>query len=529
MSYAGVMPLNPQDFPDLEAWIYGRNSQDKNKGLSVPQQVKWGRTECDRFSWTVAQTITDTDIGATRHAVKERPGYLELTQGLRQPAASGKRRVLVTRSSSRANRQLLDFAVLREMCASLGVLWYSGGQLYDMDNPQDRKILAQEAVENEFGPEQNRFDSMQQLRTNFLEGKAHGKEAYGYELVYKRGQVVDRVPCPVRAPIVREMVRRVLDDKESLSSVARWLTASGVLVPGVDMGYPCRSCSTFNGRRVIKKVDRRRCACPKDWRTTWDHVMVRQVLTSETIAGLRAHRVPSTEYADGYVETVPATWEPLITVEDHTRLLADLSESGRRTTPGSEVRWLLTGIAQCWKCLGPMAGKPANSRRKAIYLCRDNQCTSRNAELVEDVVIETVLRRLEDPELLQSLARTDEDASAALQEAETLRKQYADWLKDAVAADLSPFEIKAYKSQKEPAIKAAEARAQAAMPLPHVIAAAGPDARTKWEDDEITPLKAKRDIIDSLLTITVLAASGRVTTFGGTAGVESIDIQRRVL
>ncbi|WP_431958594.1 recombinase family protein [Nocardia lijiangensis] len=516
------MPLNPKDFPDLEAWIYGRNSQDKNKGLSVPQQVRWGRGECERFGWTVGKVITDTDIGATRHTVKQRPGYQELTAGLGERAPEGRRRVLVTRSSSRANRQLLDFATLREMCARLGVYWYSGGQLYDMDNPQDRRILAQEAVDNEYGPEQNRFDSMQQLRQNFLDGKPHGKEAFGYEMVYKRGRAVDRIPSPTKASIVREMAWRALD-LEKASSIARWLTEQEVPIPSADIGLPCRKCSVTKGRRVLEAVDRRTCPCDKSWMTRWEHGTVRNVLTSPTIAGLRAHKDRTT----GVTEVVPATWEAIISIEDHRRLVALLTDPARSThTRGTAPRWLLPGIPQCGKCGGRINSKSGGRARARGYEC-ERFCVYRTAQLVDDLVEETVLRRLEDPDLLAALTRTDEAAAAAAKEAERLRAAYDQWISQAIEEDLSPAEIKQYKTRKMPAIKVAEARAQAALPMPHVVAAAGPDARAKWHDDEQTPLAAKRDIIRSLLSITIHPA-GKRRTFGGPADLDSIEIQRLV-
>ncbi|MGW4768656.1 recombinase family protein [Nocardia sp. NPDC004278] len=518
------MPLNPKDFPDLAPWIYGRNSQDKNKGLSVPQQVKWGRGECARFDWEDPRVTTDTDIGATRHTVKQRPGYKDLVAGLAEPAPEGKRWVLVTRSSSRANRQLLDFALLREMCAKLGVFWYSGGQLYDMNNPQDRRILAQEAVDNEYQPEQNRFDSMQQLKQNFLDGKPHGKEAFGYRIVYQRGKAVARVPDEATAPLVREMARRALE-LESAASIARWLTAQAVPVPSAGMGLPCRVCSVTEGRKVLEAVDRRYCPCDKAWMTRWDHVAVRNVLTSATIAGLRAH----TDKATGRTETVAAVWEPIITAEDHDRLVAIYTDPARSAhNRGSAPRWLLSGIPRCGKCDGgKIRSRSGGSAAKArVYEC-ERFCVARNAALVDDLVEETVLRRLEDPELLAALERSDEEAAAAAAEAKKLRAAYDKWVAEAIEAELSPAEIKQYKDRKLPAIKAAEARAQAAMPMPHVVAIAGPDARAKWDDDELTPLQAKRDIIRSLLSITIHPA-GKRRGFGGAPGVETIDIQRLV-
>ncbi|MFF0489359.1 recombinase family protein [Nocardia sp. NPDC004068] len=517
------MPLNPNDFPDLEATIYGRNSQDKNKRLSVPQQVRWGKQECARFGWTVGRAITDPDIGATRHTVKQRPGYRELVAELSTPTRSGKPRVLVTRSSSRANRQLLDFAVLREMCAKLGVYWYSGGQLYDLNNPTDRRILAQEAVDNEYQPEQNRFDSMQQLERNFQDGKPHGKEAFGYEIVYKRGKAVDRRPHPENAPIVREMARRALDSV-SAPNIARWLTSLRVPVPSANMALPCRTCSTTEGRRVLKSVDRRTCPCDKAWMTTWDHVMVKNVLTCHTIAGLRAHKNKAT----GTVTTTPAMWEALITVEEFEALQAIFFDPRRMACgqQGSAPKWLLSGIPECGQCGASVRSRSGGRKRARTYECT-NFCIARLADPLDDLIEEAVLQRLEDPGLLAALSRSDADASAAQAEAKALRAAYDKWVAEAIAAELSPLEIKQYKDHKLPAIKDAEARAQVALPMPHVVAAAGPQARDRWHDEKITPLEAKRKIIRSLLSITIHPATGR-TGFGSPASLDLVEVRRLV-
>ncbi|MEV0359950.1 recombinase family protein [Nocardia sp. NPDC050697] len=513
------MPLNPSDFRDLVAVVYARVSQDKNKNLSVPAQIEWAEQQCGRFEWPIAKVIADTDIGATRHSLKERQGYRELPEHL-VPGRGEPRRVLVTRSSSRANRKLGDFAILRDLCAEHGTYWFSGGQLYDLDNPQDRRILAAEAVENEFGPEQSRFDSMQQLSRNFAEGKPHSREAFGYRIVYNRGVAVAREIDEAKASVVREMVARALA-AESLHSIARWLTDSRIPVPTADMAMPCRRCSVTSGRKVLEAVDRRECGCDQGWRTEWKHTTVRKVLLSPTIAGLRAHKSPTT----GEVTTTAAVWEPIIPIEDHHRLLAMAQDPKRRNASrGNAPRWLLSGILRCGKCeQRRLRSKMAGPDRPRNYVC-ESYCVSRNAELVDDLVQETVLRKLEDPALLEALRRTDAESESLSAEAKRLRDAYEKWIAEALDAELSPLEIKGYKDRKLPAVRAAETRANAAMPMPHVVAVAGPNAREVWHDEAQTPLPMKRDIIRSLLAITINPA-GKKHEFGGSAGVETIDIQ----
>ncbi|MGK8520377.1 hypothetical protein ACRS6B_01870 [Nocardia asteroides] len=45
-----------------------------------------------------------------------------------------------------------DLAELRGLCAEFGVYWYYGGVLYDMNDPDDRKRVAQDAAEDEHAP-----------------------------------------------------------------------------------------------------------------------------------------------------------------------------------------------------------------------------------------------------------------------------------------------------------------------------------------------------------------------------------------
>ncbi|MGY1962558.1 recombinase family protein [Nocardia gipuzkoensis] len=523
------MPLIPKDFPGLDAIIQARVSKvGKHKSERSPrEQIAWGRAECARFGWTVRKVIDEGAVSATRHARKDRPGREELRRELAEVARRKKRGqtsggVLVNWSSSRANRKVGDMAELRELCAEFGVYWYYGGVLYDMNDPDDRKRVAQDAVEDEHAPERNRLDAMRALAQNFTEGKPHGAESFGFRIVYKRGKAVDRVPCPEYGPVVREMARRALA-LEPKHSIGRWLTLNEVPVPGHDRSFPCPWCSVKDGHRVIKKVDRRTCPCPKGWRTQWDGDMVKRVLLREALAGLRVH-----VDENGNRLTVEGTWEGLISVEDHERLKVILHDPRQVYRRGSECKWLLSGIPRCWKCGGKVVGIGPREGHKRCYICKPNRCVRRNAELVEAVVQEVVLRRLEDPTLVQALTRTDEDALAALAEARALREAYEKWLSDAIDADLAPSDIAMYKAKKLPMIEAAEGRVQAATPMPHVAAAAGPDARAKWNDPELTPLAAKRDIIRSLVSVTILSARGNRKGFGVAAGVDAIRIERLV-
>ena len=134
------------------------------------------------------------------------------------------------------------------------------------------------------------------------EGRPHGgaRRPFGY--------ADDKITlCPEEAEDLRALVARFLAG-ESMRSLATWLN---------DQQVP-----TVTGR--------------EGWSTT----TLRGMLTNPRYAGLRVHRGPSSG---------PAVWEPIISEEDHRRVLslfAQRKTSGRR----APQRYLLTGMLRCGKC-----------------------------------------------------------------------------------------------------------------------------------------------------------------------------------
>ncbi len=77
--------------------------------------------------------------------------------------------------------------------------------------------------------------------------------------------------------------------------------------------------------------------------------------------------------------------------------MAILSDPNRRTSPASSaIKYLLSGIARCGVCGGPMrvlvVGK--DGRKQDTYVCKDGAHVRRVRQPVEELVTETVLERL---------------------------------------------------------------------------------------------------------------------------------------
>lgn len=135
------------------------------------------------------------------------------------------------------------------------------------------------------------------------------------------------------------------DDKVTVR--ADEATTVRTLVARFLAGWSLRSLARWLNHEAIPTVQ------GKGWRTP----TLQAMLASGRIAGLRDHR--------GIV-VGRAVWAPLITEDEHRRILAFMAAnkvSGRRTPQ----RYLLTGMLRCGQCGGVLFSSPRATTRR--YVC----------------------------------------------------------------------------------------------------------------------------------------------------------------
>src|SRR5262249_33230793 len=88
----------------------------------------------------------------------------------------------------------------------------------------------------------------------------------------------------------------------------------------------------------------------------WTYIRVRRMLTNPAYAGLRVYR--------GEV-IGDAGWEPILDRRPFDALMAKFEP--RRGRRGGDVRHLLSGIARCGRCGGPMY--VGHDRGRLVYTC----------------------------------------------------------------------------------------------------------------------------------------------------------------
>jgi hypothetical protein len=347
-----------------------------------------------------------------------------------------------------------------------------------MRNPDDRRRTAEDAVRDEYEVEITRKRVLRDVRDSAAAGRPHGKLAYGYRIIRdeRDGHPIAREPHPEHAPIVREIVRRLLAG-ESSYSVAKDLNARGI-----------------PGPRLVRRGPR------KGEPTQWAGPALTRLAKNPAYAALRVH--------NGEI-VGPATWPALITREDHDRLVAILDKPSRLTHQGTEPKALIPRRAsRCGTCgAGLMTFRP---RGYLSYACSEKFCVARSAAPVERMVTAAILERLEKPDAREVLVRSDEEAAEAFAEARRLQARLDDFTDKAAEGEISSSALARIEAKLKPKIAAAERRGRAAISSPLVAELLGIGMREGWEEltkaerwEEMT-IRERREVVASLCVVTVL-------------------------
>lgn len=457
----------------MQAGIYARISQDQDgTELGVTRQQEDCRREADRRGWEVVAHYVDNDVSATRSKV--RPEYERMLRDIR----SGRIQAVVVWDIDRLTRtpreieDVIDFADTHKLS-----LANVGGDI-DLSTSDGRMMarikgaLARAETEKMGRRLRRRFQQKAEL------GEPHGFAPYGYKRVHRLDEngnprtsetKVD-VIVPEEAAIIRECARRVLN-RESLRSIIADLNARGVHGPKAPV---------------------------------WNSTILRQILLRPTNAGFRQYQGKTIGKANT---------EPVYDVLIHNQLVALLRDPSRRSNRvGPGYKYLLSGIAICGLCGGPMrrqvghtatsARTGASKRQPPSYNCSVCFKVRRKQEPVDHLVSEVLISRLSLPDAIGLFAVSDDvlakEAQAALDAIDAKLAVAADqFAEDSLTAD----QLKRITSRLRSDRTRHEAQLQAAKPNTVLTALAGGDVRRKWEALSIA---GRREAAEALMSVTIL-------------------------
>lgn len=446
----------------MRTGIYARISHDPlETTLGVQRQLEDCQALADKRGWNVVSTYTDNDVSATRSKV--RPEYERMLSDIR----AGKINAFIVWDIDRLTRTPRELEDIIDLADKTGTALASVGGEIDLATPQGRMTARIKGTVARHESEQQSRRLKRRFEQKALSGELHGFAAYGYQRVRVDGETRD-IPDPITGPLVIEAATRFIKG-EALHSITNDWNARGI--------KPVRA-------------------------EKWTSTTVRQLLKRPINAGKRLYRG---------VVTGDANADPLISEEMFNQILARLNDPERqKTNMGNAPKHLLTMIAQCGLCGGYMRrvrGAWSDKRGDylpAAYACKECHKIRRKIEDVDAVVTGAVLGRLQRPDLLVELLKTDPD------EADRARKSIAELeARLAVAADqfadgeITGPQMKRITERITPRLETSRAELAAATPSSPLADLAGAGAVAKWEQ---APLNIKHQVIDALMTVTILPA-----------------------
>jgi site-specific DNA recombinase len=463
-----------------EAVVYVRISRDRTgAGLGVERQETDCRELAARLGLTVRAVYADNDISAA--GKKPRPGYRAMLATL-----DGSPATVLCWHTDRLHRkpaELEEYVTLAERHA-IATHAVRAGEL-DLATPSGRMVARMLGAAAAYEVEQMRDRHQAAKRQAALKGEWRGgRRPFGYD----DGGMVLR---PGEAEALAEATRSVIG-RQSLGAIARQWNAGGILTSA---GNP------------------------------WAPRQLGRVLRRARNAGL-------VEHAGDVVG--PALWPPVVSETEWRQARAVLDNPGRRTTPGPARRWLLSGIARCGTCQGPLIGTTTGSNRgcsRPVYRCRAaGTHVGRDARALDTHVSAITVEYLSRPDSIAAMRRAMPSPGTAPLEAEIadVRAQLDGIAAQARNRRITPTQMGDASQPLIADLERLETRLAAAARPALLSPFAGHEPEEVW--DAMT-LDEKRVIVDGLFTVTVHPApKGRRA--GWRAGesyfdAESVKIERR--
>jgi DNA invertase Pin-like site-specific DNA recombinase len=439
---------------------YLRVSRDDSGRLRSPEeQHSDNQRAAEARGWRLLDPyVEDGAVSASRYGRKTRPGYAALVDDLEADRFGAS--TLVLWEPSRGSRRLSEWARLLELLEERGVDLFvtSHGRGYDLANPRDRRSLHEDGTDSEYESGKTSVRMKRARAAEAARGLPHGRIPYGFRRDYVvtpsgRRELVGQVEEPVEAEVVRELYERIAAG-HSMKSIARDLAARGV--------------ERRNGGAFT----------PAD---------LRGLATIAAHAGLRTHHGTLTE----------GTWLPIVDRGLWHEVQARLSDPARLTYRPGRARHLLSMIARCAECGGPLA--VINHRGRPTYTCRDRGCLRVAEADLDAAVTEAMLRYLTREEIDYVQDHADEDLAKARATVAAIRAELDD-LADAVGrGDLSAT----LAARAEPAIvkrlrAAEETERDLSTPTAlRSLISPGEDVARRWE---AAPISTRREVARLVLS-----------------------------
>lgn len=448
--------------------LYQRVSDGTDR--SVEQQNADNEAAARGFGW---ETVSFSDpVSASRFSKKERPEWDALTAAV----AAGRFSYVVLWESSRGDRKLATWAAFLDACRDTGTGIYvtSDDRLYDLRSYKDWKALAEDGIDSVIESEKTSLRVRRDVAQVAERGEPYGRIPYGYRRTYTREPgrkrpLPHQEPDPGEAPVAAEIIGRI---------------ARGDSISGIVRDFDRRGVRTRAGGK-------------------WSHSSIARLVTQGVVyIGLRRHNGGP---------LLPGKWPAIVAPDTYWRAVRVLADPARRVQAGQrggirpgKAKWLLSYIATCGACGGPLSVKAMVrvSGDVPMYRCLRG-CVSAPVKWIDEMATVGVVGFCAQSPLYEILTRGDDrEASAARDEAAAARSRLADLEDQAVSGAISAGSFARMAARLEADIAELEARAEAASVPPalrDLVTGASAEPEARWNDIhrrwKAMPLAARRDVI----------------------------------
>ena len=485
------------DTPRKKAREYLRVSQDRSGRLQSPgEQHHDNEGAAAERGWALGEPYAERDgVSASRYSAKSRAAFDELAADLTGGRFGAQ--VLILWESSRGSRRVGEWVSLIEACEDAGVVIFvtSHDREYDPAMPRDRKALLDDAVDSEYESGKASKRIRRTMAANAEAGLPHGKTPFGYRRTYALGErgkrvMLAQVPEPAEAAVIDELFRR-LREGHALKAIARDFTARG---------FATRSGKSFSAQHL------------------------RDLALRPCYGGLRTHEGGGGDlWRKSLDGAVKAVWPPLVDAETFHAVRTMLNSPERRTSrPGRAVH-LLSLIAVCGPCGGPVSVSYRYGRRRE-YTCRERSCVRIEAGALDEYAEAVMLGYLARPDVIEQLraSRGDDDGklAAVLGDLAAQRGELAELRAMANAGRMSVASFVAIEPGILARITTLEARErELSVPPALSVIPPGRDVAARWK---AAPVAARRQVARLLCSPAILGTMqvGRSPKAGSAAPPE---------
>jgi DNA invertase Pin-like site-specific DNA recombinase len=480
----------------VRAVIYTRISQDRTgAGLGVDRQREDCQALADRNGWQVVETYSDNDVSA--YSGKLRKDYRRMLADLDQGTAT----VVIVWHTDRLTRSIVELEEYIDLSDRRGIATHTvqAGTI-DLASPSGRMTAR---ILGAVARQESEHKGHRVARARLQKAKAGewggGIRPFGWGV--PTGELTKRVDKATgeetEVPVL-DMNKAVPEEAAaievghdtilsggSLNSWVKWLADKGL--------------TTTRGNPIGTQE-------------------ARDYLLRARNAGIAVYK--GEEIGKG-------TWAKLVPEEKHRAVVAILKDPSRRTSPGSQPKWLGSLIYRCGRpgCTAFAYVTQSGGRRYPSYRCQTAHGGGRHAAKLDDYVQDVVIERLsrDDAQDLLLPGPDEVDVAALQMESEEIRRRLTamaamfgsgqmDMAQFTEGSDIARAQLEGITQQL--------ARAATKDPLVELVGA--PDVRKVWKALE---LPRQRVVLRELVEVTLMPPRPGRMPDGGYFDYDAIDFR----